>query len=399
MRIISILLTCVMFFTGCGLQNTNNNIESQKSYKDNHGSTSYATNEIYFPKLDDEDLLRHIEDNVYSELVDKLDSDKYFIENITVKYISKEYLEEVEYNSQSNIYFGYTLDEVTNLFSDKKFIFTLGEDGKTTVKEYEAYDDTYDKVLKNVAMGTGVILVCVTVSAVTSGVSPAISVVLAASAKTGTGVALSEGVISGVISGVVTGVQTKDIKKALDDAAIAGSEGFKWGAITGSILGGSGAALKLKAGTLNGLTMKEAAIIQKESKYPIEIVKKFHSFDEYEVFKAADLKAKVVNGKKALVQDIDWNFVRDKVDGRTNAQRAADGYAPLDPTGKPYQLHHIGQNDDSPLAILTKNQHTENNSVLHKNTGSSESEIKRNKFDKIREEFWKDYFKLYEEGR
>lgn len=396
MRIISVLLACIMFFTGCGMQNINNNKELKKSYEDNQGITSCDINESYFPKLDDEDLLRHIEENVYWELVDKIDSDRYFIENITVKYISKEYLDEVECNSQSNIFFGYTLDELTNLFSNKKFIFTLGEDGKITVKQYEAYDDTYDKVIKNVTMGTGIILVCASVSTITGGVAPVISVVLAASAKTGTTVALSEGVISGVISGVVTGVQTKDIKQALDEAALAGSESFKWGAITGSMLGGSSAALKLKAGTLNGITMKEAAIIQKESKYPTEIVKKFHSFDEYEVFKAADLKVKVVNGKKALVQDIDWSFVGD--DGRSNIQRVKDGFAPLDPTGKSYHLHHIGQNDDSPLAILTATEHTKNNLILHKNTGALESEIDRYKFVKEKRAFWEQYLKSYEEG-
>ena len=44
------------------------------------------------------------------------------------------------------------------------------------------------------------------------------------------------------------------------------------------------------------------------------------------------------------------------------------GYAAIDPvTGQPFQLHHIGQTVDSPLAILTPFEHTGggNNAILH----------------------------------
>lgn len=59
-------------------------------------------------------------------------------------------------------------------------------------------------MLKNVAIGTGVILVCVTVSAVTAGAgAPAISLIFAASAKTGTIMALSSAGFGGFTAGVV----------------------------------------------------------------------------------------------------------------------------------------------------------------------------------------------------
>ena len=55
-------------------------------------------------------------------------------------------------------------------------MFTLGDDGDTIVTAFEAYDDTYEKVIKNVAIGTGVILICVTVSIVSEGFGvPAVS--------------------------------------------------------------------------------------------------------------------------------------------------------------------------------------------------------------------------------
>jgi hypothetical protein len=96
----------------------------------------------------------------------------------------------------------------------------------------------------------------------------------------------------------------------------------------------------------------------------------------------------------ALIQQIDWDFVGDLNDGRTNAQRVLDGLSPLDPTGKPYELHHIGQKSDSPLAILTHFQHSKNYSVLHKNTGGSSSNIDRNLFAKEKQKFWESLLEM-----
>ena len=62
-----------------------------------------------FKGMNDPELLPYIEDTLYGELVSTLDSDQYFVENVTAIYISEEYLEELAYNSQSNIFFGFTL--------------------------------------------------------------------------------------------------------------------------------------------------------------------------------------------------------------------------------------------------------------------------------------------------
>lgn len=184
-------------------------------------------------------------------------------------------------------------------------MFTLGEDGETTVKPFEAYDDTYEKVLKNVAIGTGVILVCVTVSVVTAGAgAPAISMIFAASAKTGTVMALSSGAMGGTAAGIVTGVKTKDFNQAMKAAALAGSEGFKMGAISGAIAGGATEAVALKGATLNGLSMNDAAIMQKEG-YPLDVIKQFNSMDQFEVCKKAGLKPAMLDGKTALLKKID----------------------------------------------------------------------------------------------
>lgn len=84
--------------------------------------------------------------------------------------------------------------------------------------------------------------------------------------------------------------------------------------------------------------------------------------------------------------DIDYDQVDDK--GRTNLERMEKGLSPLDKDGQPYELHHIGQKMDAPLAELTKKEHISdgNYNVLHE---SKESEISRSEFNKERADHWK----------
>ena len=292
-RLIALILVCALL-TGCTPQTNSDGIQEETTAPaTSQPESAYSFTEEEPPEfsdLADVNLLPYLEDSIYSELVTALNSEDYFVENVNAIYISKEYLEEVAYNSQENIYFGYTLSELDSYFQGTRYVFTLGDDGQTVVTEFQKYDDTYDQMLKNVAIGTGVILVCVTVSIVTYGAgAPAVSMIFAASAKTGTIMALSSGVFSGVSAGVVKGIETGDLNESMKAAALAGSEGFKWGAISGTIAGGAGEAIALKGATLNGLTMNEAALIQRESKLPLEFIKNFHSMDEYTVLKNAGL--------------------------------------------------------------------------------------------------------------
>lgn len=347
--------------------------------------------DLGFTSLDDPDLLRYVEDDIYAQLVDQLDSTDYFVENVEAVYISKEYLDELEYNSLENIFFGYTLSELEEQFVGTKYVFTLGEDGQTVVQELEEYDDTFDRVIKNVAIGTGVILICVTVSVVSGGAgAPAVSMIFAASAKSATIFALSSGTISGVSAGVVEGIKTKDFDQAVKAATVAGSEGYKWGAFSGALSGGASEAIALKGAALKGLTMNEAAAIQKESKYPLDVIKEFRNMKQYGICKDAGLKAEMVSGKTALIRNIDLNFVDDA--GLTNLQRMQVGKPALDPTGVPYELHHIGQKADSTLAILTKAEHRlgDNHKIWHIFNKDSEVYIRGNNWNAQRAAFWKD---------
>ena len=358
--------------------------------------------EAGFSGMNDPNLLRYTEDTIYENLVATLDSDEYFVENVSAVYISQEYIDELAFNSQANIYFGYTLQELAEQFQGKKYIFTLGDDGSTIVTEFEEYDDTYDRALKNVAIGTGVILVCVTVSLVSAGLgAPAVSMIFSVAAQSGTKMALSGGIMGGVAAGIVTGVQTGDMDEALKAAALAGSEGSKWGAISGALAGGASETIALKGATRSGLTMNEAATIQRESKYPLDVIKQFKSMDQYEICKNAGLYPVTVNGKTSLVRAIDLDYVDDF--GRTNLQRMKEGLAAIDPdSGLPYELHHIGQKTDSTLAILTKAEHMQggNNSIWHEFGSASEVHSAANEalWNRQRQTYWRQLATLLEGG-
>lgn len=392
-RFIAILLSCTLILGGCGVSNPDGSEIPSTEVKDVHVDISTLEQEVSYENLSDPELLTYVENAVYTELVTSLDSDTYFVENVEAIYYSKEYLEELAYNSQSNIYFGFTLAEIDQYFQGERYVFTLGEDGQTIVQPFEKYDDTYDQIIKNVVTGTGVILLCVTVSVVTGGSAPAVSMIFAASAKSGTIMALSSGVIGGVASGVVTGIETGDFDEAMKAAALSGSEGFKWGALSGSISGGVAETVALKGATLNGLTMNQAAAIQKESKYPLDVIKQFHSVEEYNVFKNANLKSMVIDGKSLLVRsDINLDLVDEY--GRTNLERMKLGLSALDENGMSYELHHVGQNANGTLAILSTEEHK--NAVLH--GYKAVSEIDRNAFAQERKQVWMSIANLIESG-
>lgn len=401
-RVLALLLSLVMMLSGCAQSKPASKASSTSSGSP-AASVTDSVSESYTPRmtvwqddvpqytsLNDTALLAHVEDLVYRDTVSALNSADYLVSDVSAVYVSKEYLEELDYNSQSNIYFGYTLDELDAQFQGKRYVFTLGDNGKTVVQPLETIDDnSTETMLKNVAVGTGVILVCVTVSSVTVTSAPAVSVILAVSAKTGAIGALSGGAMSGIPAGIIRGIETGSVEEALKTAALKGSEGFKWGAISGSLVGGAKEAVAIKSMTRTGLTMNQAAAIQQRSHWPADTISELHSIEEYNVYEKAGLKPVMVNGKTALVQDIDLNFVSELPDGTvvTNLQRMQQGYAPIDPaTGKYYQLHHIGQKADGTLAILKEAEHQGNSSIL--NFAGKDSEINRAAFNKTRKEFW-----------
>ena len=390
-RLIALFLSLTMVLTGCSKPQTQNPA-SESTINAVSAPAEWVEVLPEFDSLSDENLLLEVENLVYRETVEALDSEEYVVENVSAVYLSKEYLEEAAFNSQSNVYFGYTLAELDEIFQGTRYIFTLGDDGTTAVQELQVIDDhTAETMLRNIAIGTGVILVCVTVSVVSAGAgAPAVSIIFAASATTAKTMAVSSAAFGGISAGVVRGIETGDFDEAIEAAALGATEGFKWGAVSGAVIGGGSEAFLLKSATKSGLTMNEVALIQKESNLPMDVISQFHSMKEYSVYKEAGLKPVIVNGRVALVQDIDLNYVSELPDGTkvTNLERMQSGFAPIEPaTGKAYQLHHIGQKADGTLAVLTEDQHLGNSTIL--NIAGKASEIDRSGFGNTRKEFWK----------
>ena len=390
-RLIALFLSLTMVLTGCSKPQTQNPA-SESTIHAVSAPAEWVEVLPEFDSLSDENLLLEVENLVYRETVEALDSEEYVVENVSAVYLSKEYLEEAAFNSQSNVYFGYTLAELDEIFQGTRYIFTLDDDGTTAVQELQVIDDhTAETMLRNIAIGTGVILVCVTVSVVSAGAgAPAVSIIFAASATTAKTMAVSSAAFGGISAGVVRGIETGDFDEAMEAAALGATEGFKWGAVSGTVIGGGSEAFLLKSATKSGLTMNEVALIQKESNLPMDVISQFHSMKEYSVYKEAGLKPVIVNGRVALVQDIDLNYVSELPDGTkvTNLERMQSGFAPIEPaTGKAYQLHHIGQKADGTLAVLTEDQHLGNSTIL--NIAGKASEIDRPGFGNTRKEFWK----------
>lgn len=126
----------------------------------------------------------------------------------------------------------------------------------------------------------------------------------------------------------------------------------------------------------------------KEQGIPESVLDAMGSEAEAKIYEDARLEPRVINGKDVLIRtDIDYE--QKDIDGNTNLERMKMGKAPLDATGKPIELHHIGQQHDSALAELTCKEHSANgnDNVLHNK--QKESEINREDFAKERKEHWK----------
>lgn len=85
-------------------------------------------------------------------------------------------------------------------------------------------------------------------------------------------------------------------------------------------------------------------------------------------------------------------------DDRLKAPPPKRGNAPIGDDGKPVELHHAGQEDDSEIVEKTSTDHRgkENNKKNHQNTGQDPSKIDRKKFDQMREKYWQ---KEWDKGR
>lgn len=149
--------------------------------------------------------------------------------------------------------------------------------------------------------------------------------------------------------------------------------------VSAETLNAQAEALLLEQNAINRQVIREA------SPYSNIVTERIRNAEEVSVYKQAGLQEATVNDRPCLIKsDIDLNIEDDF--GRTNAKRMASGLSPLDNTGKSIELHHIGQEPDSPLAELRNKEHMGNYGVLHERC---ESTIDRAAFDTERANHWK----------
>ena len=134
------------------------------------------------------------------------------------------------------------------------------------------------------------------------------------------------------------------------------------------------------------------------------IVNAIRREEEVRLYMEAGLREATVNGKPALIQpriDPDYQmpewWIREYGEnwrGWSNSDLMAEGYPPHDENGDPYELHHIGQLADSPLAELTWSQHRDGDNFAILHTLDDNSDIDRGAFDKEKTAHWMARYKM-----
>lgn len=142
-----------------------------------------------------------------------------------------------------------------------------------------------------------------------------------------------------------------------------------------------------------GLSKEQKERIKKETGWSDEIIDHIKNWDQYEIYKNAGLHEENVNGRPCLLKDIDMDYVDDKT-GMTNRELMEKGRSPIDSkTGEKIELHHIGQDFDSPFAELCENsEHGDgNHKTLHTKTEDSwRNDLDQyNQYQREKKEHWK----------
>ena len=245
-RALSIVLVLSLIFSclaGCGKTSDTSAVNQKPQQTDNGANTSQEQSppetEVHYTGLDDPELLQYVKNTVYAELLEAFPSEEYVVDDVSVTFVSKEYIEELSYNSKSNLFFGYTLKELDEQFQGTRYVFTLGENGETVVQQFQAYDDTYEKAVKDaVVAAAGVILVICTLTHYLPGVAQTIRVVLTESATNPMILAEKTEDVGSTIYHIVKCVENQEIDPSLMVYLLKGNEALKWVAAAGFVVEG-----------------------------------------------------------------------------------------------------------------------------------------------------------------
>ena len=135
------------------------------------------------------------------------------------------------------------------------------------------------------------------------------------------------------------------------------------------------------------ITDAEKKQIKEETGWSDKIIDSAKSVEELNVYRNAELKEAVIEGKTCLIRD-DINFEQKDEFGRSNKERVNAKLSPLNENYETVELHHIGQKQENPLAELTTQEHRGKGSDTTLHDKRKESEINRNEFAKERNRHW-----------
>ena len=232
----SFLLVLILFIMSTGCENIAQNVANNNSNNSYDEAElidySYAVSDV--TSLAAQDYIRlTVEDDLQEYYPE------YTVDYVECIYISQEYIDEFYYNSLSNIYYGYDYNEIASYMQDTNWVFSVDENGQTVVIEDVGSSNALADIVKKVAIGAGVILICVVVSCASGGAGAApIACFFAGAAKGAIVGAVSGAAVSGVIGGAISGIQTKSWDGVFEGALTSAADGFMWGAISGALVGG-----------------------------------------------------------------------------------------------------------------------------------------------------------------
>ena len=117
--------------------------------------------------------------------------------------------------------------------------------------------------------------------------------------------------------------------------------------------------------------------LSRESGWSAETVRWITTREQYELLRSAGLHEERICGRLCLVKDhidVDYVFVTETGVRILNREQMQKGNSPRDAaTGKPIELHHLGQDANSPFVELTPEEHrlSGNYSIWHANGKNS----------------------------
>ena len=144
---------------------------------------------------------------------------------------------------------------------------------------------------------------------------------------------------------------------------------------------------------LSSSLKEQKKYIKEDSPYSEHINRFISNYNEFLLYHSLKLKEAIVT-RRALIKDIDLNLWV-SCENKTNLQLLKEGSSPYayDSEDGKIEIHHIGQNFDSPFAELTVEEHKYygNSKVLHdsKDLSWRQDENQKNEFYREKIKYWR----------